>query len=211
MKMFISNKGSVYLEDPSGANASFANPEEYFKYTGRTAEVHEQLAYEPERDLYTVFDGVSIEVREIPDTELEAAIANVQLYAVRKKDRYYGATIEEAYAVKYSEAQGEAARRGCDAEKNPMVGVDLDDCYDAKADRLLVQEDLGNKKAGGIALETEEEDQAKAYQKLTEQLRKIREALGKGKTDIEKLDTVEEVKQFNVETEINWPVWAPPV
>jgi len=99
MKIFSLQRGHLYIEN--GYNqVSFNNAEEYLKYTGKILPNILVLTYEPERDLYVTFNGVSTNDIGGTNPSFDEDIANVVLYKSRKDDPYYGMDLAEERALR---------------------------------------------------------------------------------------------------------------
>jgi len=210
--MLVISSGSVGLiQNSEGLSISFNTVHEMTRMTGVDFSDKFNVGYEPESNFFKDSTDDSITSDNIPNASYENLISNIAQYLIYQSDPYFDISVEEAYIIKDNELMTHLEALKCTAELNPMIGVDLTDtCYDARSIRQLIQEDLVNKQIGEVTLDQDEKDEAKAYQKLTEHFRKLTEAIVKGKTNIRKLDTVNEVKNFDVEVDVNWPTWNPP-
>lgn len=217
-KMFSANDQIISLIDSEGRQVDFINFEEMKFYTGvdLTEKDGIQISYEPDRGIHSemsLFNGEVVDL-EIPNEQYEAMIRSIDAYQMRKEDPIYGLSPEDAITVarqfKHEEIERVRIDKGNEAESNPDSFTSYGNVYAGFERRINRQNNISNKKAGEIPLDQDEKEQAKIDQKLTEHHGKLYEAEDKGKKDVDKLNTAEEVMSFDPRTDIDWPEWRPP-
>lgn len=130
--------------------------------------------------------------------------------SIEPYNAFAGMTLDEAYNYMGNEIITYANNLVDSAFSNPTQTItDID----PSAQRRKINKRRNNrvdKQAGEIALTQAEKDMAKTDQKLSEYEVKIDDDKDKAITNMMKLNTVEEVSNFDI-TAQTWTVWSPPV
>jgi len=126
-------------------------------------------------------------------------------------DPYLGLTLEKAYATKEQETEDYAQSRIDDAYKTPQQGVSYSNPKFWERRQNSRRKDKADKQAGELPLDQAEIDTAKIDQKLSEFEGKTWADSDKVISNIHKKGTVEEVMVIDIETNITWNTWEPPV
>jgi len=137
-------------------------------------------------DQYSIWNGTTF-VSEFTDPELLQKQKDFKYIEV---NNYADVLIEDAYS-------------------NPVQDI-ISDPIEHRNIISVRRNNKSDKIAGEIVLTQEEKDEAKTDQKLSEYEQKILTDSSKVKENIDKLNTVQEVIDFNISAE-NWNVWTPPV
>ena len=135
---------------------------------------------------YDVWDG----------TQFVSEYTDAELLQMAKKKRYLDVKV---YAQNLIDS----------AYANPTQGVTADPQIH-KEKMNIRRNQKADKLAGEIALTQAEKDEAKTDQKLSEYEYKIWDDADKAITNIDKLNTVQEIEDFDISTQ-SWNVWTPPV
>ena len=153
-------------------------------------------------DDYAMLEHEGLYAQELADW---VALGNT----ITPYDAYYHINLQEAYSNKEQEiiTYGDALING--AYANPEQGVTVNfTLYKSKVNRR--KSNKADKLASEIVLTTEEKDEAKVDEKLSEYEVKISNDQDKAITNLYKLNTVTDIMTFDVQAE-NWNVWVAPV
>ena len=119
-------------------------------------------------------------------------------------------SIEESQQSKTNEIELYADNLVKNAYNNPTQSQTDIDGKRYKNKVNLRSKDKSNKVSGEVTLTQDEKDQSKTDQKLSEYELKIDNDTDKAISNMLKLNTVDEIKSFDVSAE-TWNVWTPPL
>jgi hypothetical protein len=213
MKKFLIQNNHVYIEDGANLAISFNTREEYGIFTGKTAPTDDGITYQPDSGIYTSYDiATDTELdlsASIPDANLEEDIASVEQYLFNQRDPFFAASLLDAQKIKYEEVKVHGQSIADAAELVPHVSKTYTDLTEARNDRTLTAEIITFKMATSTDLTAGEDTKAATYVDLSQFRNDIKDEARESKDVIQALLTVEDVRLFDVATDVPWTVWIP--